>query len=68
MREGNIILLYKKGETRDPRNYRANNTATNYKATMSYEILAKILTNRLKQVIVIGDRSHNIKGPAGLCT
>ena len=46
MREGDIILLYKKGDTRDPRNYRPITLLQS-----DYKILAKILTNRLKQVI-----------------
>jgi len=46
MREGDIILLYKKGDTRDPRNYRPITLLQS-----DYKILAKILTNRLKKVI-----------------
>ena len=46
MREGDIIVLYKKGDTRDPRNYRPITLLQS-----DHKILAKILTNRLKQVI-----------------
>eukprot|EP00967_Tisochrysis_lutea_P049385 scaffold60497_cov36-Tisochrysis_lutea.AAC.2 len=46
VREGDIILLHKKGDARDPRNYRPITLLQS-----DYKILAKILTNRLKKVI-----------------
>ena len=46
LRAGDIILLYKKGDARDPRNYRPITLLQS-----DYKILAKILTNRLSKVI-----------------
>ena len=49
MREGDIILLYKKGDARDPpdpRNYRPIT-----RLQSDYKVLAKILTNRLGKII-----------------
>ena len=46
MREGDIILLYKKGDARDPRNYRPITLLQS-----DYKRLAKLLTNRLGKVI-----------------
>jgi hypothetical protein len=46
MREGDIILLYKKGDSRDPRNYRPITLLQ-----VDYKIMAKILVARMKNVI-----------------
>jgi hypothetical protein len=46
MREGDIILLHKKGDSRDPRNYRPITLLE-----VDYNILAKILVARMKRVI-----------------
>jgi hypothetical protein len=46
MREGDIVLLYKKGNSRDPRNYRPITLLQ-----VDYKILAKILAARMKKVV-----------------
>jgi hypothetical protein len=46
MREGDIVLLYKKGDSRDPRNYRPITLLQ-----VDYKILAKILVARMKKVV-----------------
>eukprot|EP00962_Isochrysis_galbana_P058866 scaffold32199_cov108-Isochrysis_galbana.AAC.9 len=46
MREGYIILLYKKGDSRDPRNYRPITLLQ-----VDYKILAKILVARMKKTV-----------------
>jgi len=46
MREGDIILLYKKGYSRDPRNYRPITLLQ-----VDYKILAKILVARMKKTV-----------------
>ena len=46
MREGDIILLYKEGDARDPRNYRPITLLQS-----DYKMLAKILTHRLSKVV-----------------
>jgi exonuclease III len=71
MREGDIVLLYKKGDSRDPRNYRPITLLQ-----VDYKILAKILVTRIKKVInnfvskeqlgfvpkrLIGEASHLLK-------
>jgi hypothetical protein len=43
MREGDIVLLYKKGDSRDPRNYRPITLLQ-----VDYKILAKILVARME--------------------
>jgi hypothetical protein len=45
MREGDIVLLYKKGDSRDPRNYRPITLLQ-----VDYKILAKILVTRIKKL------------------
>eukprot|EP00962_Isochrysis_galbana_P010757 scaffold2991_cov120-Isochrysis_galbana.AAC.4 len=46
MREGDIVLLYKKGDSRDPRNYRPITLLQ-----VDYKILAKILVARMKKTV-----------------
>jgi hypothetical protein len=48
MREGDIVLLYKKGDSRDPRNYRP---ITITLLQVDYKILANILVSRMKKVV-----------------
>ena len=44
---GDIALLYKKGDARDPRNYRPITLLQT-----DYKILARVLANRLKKTIL----------------
>eukprot|EP00962_Isochrysis_galbana_P002776 scaffold767_cov119-Isochrysis_galbana.AAC.2 len=46
MREGDIVLLYKKGDSRDPRNYRPITLLQ-----VDYKILTKILVARMKKIV-----------------
>jgi hypothetical protein len=46
MREGDIVLLYEKGDSRDPRKYRPITLLQ-----VDYKILAKILVARMKKVV-----------------
>jgi hypothetical protein len=46
MREGDNVLLYKKGDSRDPHNYRPITLLQ-----VDYKILAKILVARMKRVV-----------------
>jgi hypothetical protein len=56
MREGDIVLLYKKGDSRDLRNYRQITLLQ-----VDYKILAKILEARMKS-----SKQLRFEGTAGL--
>jgi hypothetical protein len=47
MREGDVVLLYKKGDSRDPRNYRPITLLQ-----VDYKILAKILVAWMEKKIL----------------